>query len=417
MRNVDSLSPFEQQLWQKYRQMYWIATGLLCVVFFLAVVSSIFVADYPWLRFLQGFAEAATVGALADWFAVTALFRHPLGLPIPHTAILPAKKLQLAESLAAFLSTHFLDPEIVRERLQSFNFLSNAAQLLQHHRSAIVYHGARFLQRSIKHLDPGQWIAQIMHHLRNSFPQWNLSQSIGKFLKFLLEHRFHQTIVDELIHYAIAWTENNRSVLHHFIISRIPWYVPRPFRENLANYFLELFLRFLREVQKENDHPVRQQFEKFLLDFAEQLQSSEEYQKRVRKIIDELLSHHFVADFVQNVLQQLSEKLYNEIGRSPEKVERFLEQLVIYIERMLTLDDPVNTAVNETLRDFVVEYLQEHRSKVRDFIVAVVQRWDEQQFVQKIELHVGRDLQFIRMNGTIVGGFIGLLLTVLLELF
>ncbi len=405
----------EQELRQQLRRMRFIATLLLFVTFCLTVITALLEPLYPWLRFLHGFAEAATVGALADWFAVTALFRHPLGIPIPHTAILVAKKRQLAESLGIFLETHFLDPEILRRQLASINLLAQFATLLEQYRTTIQPLLLHFLQRFLRRLDKDHWIEQLLLHFRNALPQWNLSAGIGKGLAFIVQHQLHTTALDEILAYAKSWIAENRHTIHTFLLTRVPWYIPRPFRDNIAHYLVNALLRFLEEIEADPQHPVRKQVEQFLLDFAHRLQESEVYREKIRSSIEQLLQHPEIQALITSISQQVNAALYQTLENSPQKLEAFVHTLLDSLIRLLRQSDAVNRAINHALAQALYDLIVERRSRVRTFIVAVVDKWDDAEFVHRIELYTGRDLQFIRINGTLVGGLIGLCLTILLE--
>jgi len=216
------LTSEEQQLWKQYRRIWTVATLLLLAVFSLAVFATLLEPLYPWMRFIRGFAEAATVGALADWFAVTALFRHPLGLPIPHTAILPAKKRQLAESLGIFLENNFLEPTLLQQRLQQLNLLNTVAHLLEQAQPTIRQYATTFIQRLLRHLDKERWIEQLLHHFRSFLPTWNISRWTGKLLTFLVEQQLHTLLLNELLSYGETWLKANRQMIYEFLLSRIP---------------------------------------------------------------------------------------------------------------------------------------------------------------------------------------------------
>ncbi len=410
------LTAEEQRLWKQYRRIWTVATLLLLTVFSLAVFATLLEPLYPWMRFLRGFAEAATVGALADWFAVTALFRHPLGLPIPHTAILPAKKRQLAESLGIFLENNFLEPALLRQRLQQLNLLNTIANLLEQAQPAIQQYATTFVQRLLQHLGKERWMEQLLHHFRSLLPAWNISRWTGKLLSFLVEQQLHTLLLNELLSYGETWLKANRQMIYEFLLSRIPWYIPRPFRNNVAQYLTELLERFIAEVRNDPHHPLRRQIEKFLLDLAIQLQESEVYQEKLRSLLSQLLEHPEAQSMIQNISQQLNAALYQFVEQSPEKLEAAVQTLLHSVIQFLRQQDPVNTAMNKALIEMLQDFITQHRSSLRTFIVSVVERWDDQEFVRRIELYTGRDLQFIRINGTLVGGTIGLLLTIVLEL-
>jgi len=184
----------------------------------------------------------------------------------------------------------------------------------------------------------------------------------------------------------------------------------------VAQYLTELLERFIAEVRNDPHHPLRHQIEKFLLDLATQLQESEVYQEKLRSLLSQLLEHPEAQAMIQNVSQQLNAALYQLVEQSPEKLEAVVQTFLHSVVQLLRQQDPVNNAMNKALIEVLQTFITQHRSALRTFIVSVVERWDDQEFVRRIELYTGRDLQFIRINGTLVGGTIGLILTIVLEL-
>jgi uncharacterized membrane-anchored protein YjiN (DUF445 family) len=362
--------------------------------------------------FVNAAAEAAMVGALADWFAVTALFRHPLGLPIPHTAIIPSRKDALGQSLQEFVTEHFLAEDVVRARVHKSDLSRRVGQWLTdpRHAARVVTEASRLARvalRSLRDDDVTEFVEQALLPRLVDEP---MSPLAGHLLASVVEDGAHHGLVDLVTVECHQWLRDNPETVARVVGARAPWWSPRWVDEIVIDRIHAEVLAWLADVRDHKDHPARAALDELLTQLAVDLQEDESTMARAEALKARLLTHPDVGRTVTAVWVAIREALIGAIDdprgeprrRAAAALSGFGARMMHDADLRVRLDGYASDAVGYVVRTYGPE--------IAGVISDTVDRWDGREAAERIELHVGRDLQFIRINGTIVGGLAGLVI-------
>jgi len=407
------------------RRMKAIALAMLLVMLAGFVLAHWMGNQGVW-AWVSAFCEAATVGALADWFAVVALFRHPLGLPIPHTAIIPRNKARIADSLAAFVRDHFLEPENLLARLEVFDPAAKLGQWLsspeQSRRLAQLARG--WALQALDLLDERAVRESIQRFVIARIRSWDAAVTAGEVLGLLTADGRHQQLLDEalkrLSRYLDGESVKQRASEMLVKHARREW--PKLLRtvnlvkpvdgiaDDLAERIARAVLDELNEILAEPKHPIRRDYERWLQGYIQRLREDPELAARVATIKQELIDHPSVQEYVSGLWDQIHAALRRDLEREDGVLAGHLERSLLGLGEALGRDEALREAINQHVMGGAEKLALRLRGGVTDYIAQTVKGWDERHLVEQLELSVGRDLQYIRFNGTLVGGLIGLVL-------
>jgi len=397
------------------RKMRRTATGLLVLMAGIFVAVHQFGNGHPAWGYVLAFSEAAMVGGLADWFAVTALFRHPMGIPIPHTAIIPSKKDRIADTMAGFLRDNFLTPSVVARRMHHMNLALAVGDWLAEPRPAgkgRLSEGAAGLVADIlESLDPERLGSQVQAGLARQVEKIEVSPLLGSALTAAIAEDRHRPLLEALVRWTGETLEKNenlvRTIIHNQANAVLRW---TGLDERLANSVLDGLYRMLAEVLVDPDHPLRKTVEEGLEKLAKDLATDPETRAKVEAAKREILSNPAVADWWTGIWEQLRTSLI-ETARNPDKVlAGQLGGAMAELGRALREDPALQWQVNRFARRTAVGVASRYGAQIVQLVSETVRRWDAQVLTTRIEGAVGRDLQFIRINGTLVGGLVGVII-------
>jgi uncharacterized membrane-anchored protein YjiN (DUF445 family) len=394
------------------RRMKRVASGLLVVALAVFLVALMLEPAFPWMGFVRATAEASLVGGLADWFAVTALFRRPLGLPIPHTAIIQTQKERIGRVLGTFVQNHFLSKDVLALRLKSMRVAERAARWLSEPENSnqLARHLAAGVARTMQTVPDSEVRGLIREAAVGRLKSVQLAPMLGTLLSVVATDRRHQVLLDEALRLAGDVLDKNREELRQRIKEESPWWVPTAVDHAFQRKLETAFQRMLDEVKLDPFHPLRQKFDTAFGDFVERLKHSPEVSARAEALKSDLLRHPAVEEFASSLWERArgaAERLtVEEDGQALAPLSRGINavgaSLLANGERLAELDD--------FLTDFAASVLERHRQEVGELIAETVRHWDPEAAAERLELAVGRDLQFIRLNGTLVGGLAGLVI-------
>ena len=365
-----------------------------------------------WAGWLHAFAEAGMVGALADWFAVVALFRHPLGIPIPHTAIIPNRKDEIGDSLARFVSEHFLDPLVVRRRLAAVNLARNAALWLKspRGRDRVLELGIRMARRMIGALHEER-VRQFIGRLGNrQLSQVNLAPLMGKTLDWLIEDDRHQEVLTQSLRFSLVMLNDNRQLIRGNVQRESPWWLPGFVDDKIVVQMLDRIETLLLEMSLDADHPMREDFNRWMNQWAAELQNSPEYQRWGEQIMAGLLENEGLQEYLYRLWSDLVNGIESDLDNPESQIRQELSGLLTSLAEELEQDEEMQIWVNAWLLDSAVNMVDENRVAIASLISDTVRSWDAVETSNRIEQAIGEDLQYIRINGTLVGGLVGLLI-------
>ncbi len=392
------------------RRMKVLATGLLllaAVVFVVARIVGGAVAGY-----VEAFAEAAMVGALADWFAVTALFRHPLGLPIPHTAIIPERKDDIGRGLGTFVQGNFLSGPVVAEKLRSAGVADRiAAHLVDPDNARRLSENAGDAVRAGLDLLRDEDVAPVIDQLvRDRVAEVPAAAVGARVLEAALVEGHHQVLVDLALVAADGFLDRNIDTIRARVQRESPWWVPEAIDERVVAKLTGGARRLVAEVAADPDHDVRDQIDERARLLVERLRTSPELAARCEELKLELLEHPALRGWSAKLWGDLRAVVLDQAGDPDSELRTRLADGIVRLGTQLQTDPSLRAKVDGWIERTVVYVLDQYRDEVADLISGTVERWDADDASRRIELQVGRDLQFIRINGTVVGGLVGLLI-------
>jgi uncharacterized membrane-anchored protein YjiN (DUF445 family) len=402
----------EEERVRALRRMKLVATGLLVFAAIVFLVARGFEDRAAWIGYVRATAEAAMVGALADWFAVTALFRHPLGIPIPHTAIIPNRKDQIGRSLGEFVQGEFLTPAVIDERLRGFQIGKRLGVWLTEPDNAekVTAAAGDAIRAGLEVLDDNDVQDAIEQLVDRRVRTTTVAPLIGRAIDIAVEGGHQQQVFDAALRSLQTFLDDNRDVLREKLERESPWWVPEPIDSRIFKKIFTGVQSFLAEVGSDPDHPVRHVLDERVVDFARRLQRDPELIAQGEQLKSEVLNHPEVRAWLQSLWGEIKGAL-TEASEDPDSElrARMRAGIVSFGERLVT--DPELQAKVDRWAERAASYVVEHyRGEVANLIATTVERWDADATSRKLELQVGRDLQFIRINGTIVGGLAGLLI-------
>jgi uncharacterized membrane-anchored protein YjiN (DUF445 family) len=394
------------------RRMKALATGLFLLAAVVYAVTLVTVGTSPqgWIGYLQAGAEAAMVGALADWFAVTALFRHPLGLPIPHTAIIPTRKDQMGAALGEFVGTHFLADDVVREKVSGAEVTRRGGEWLADpdHATRVAGELGRALRGLIAVLDDEQMRTMIERLIADRVEHTEVSPALGHLLGQVVADGAHTGIVDVLADRTYAWVVANRRSIIEVVTKQAPTWTPK-FVDGVVGDKIHLELvRFLAAIRDDPQHDVRIAIDRMLVQFADDLRANPSTRERVERAKVDMYNHPDVQRSVGRIWET-AQRVVLEAADDPTSELRIRTSgALAQLGQTLATDPDLQTKLDGWITDTIVGLVSDYKVELTSVITETVERWDGPQTAERIELAVGRDLQFIRINGTVVGALAGL---------
>ncbi len=394
------------------RSMRLIATALLVAMAGLYLTARHYTGVHPAWGYALAFAEAAMVGGLADWFAVTALFRRPLGLPIPHTAIIPENKDRIADTMAAFLQANFLTPAVVARRMQGMNLALAAGNFLAEPAgggpSRIRAGAAELFAEVLESLDPERLGGQVKAGLKGQLERLEIAPLLGQMMQAAIADKRHLPVLESLLRWAGMTLEANEELVRGMIHDRANALLRLTgLDEKLANSVLDGLYKLLAECIVDPDHPLRRKVEEGLEQLARDLSQDPEMRARVERIKRDLLDNPALGLWWESVWERIRQTLIATARNPDAALSGQLGGALSELGTALRDDVVLQVQVNRFARRIVVGIATRYGSQIVRLVSETVRRWDARTVTDRIESAVGRDLQFIRINGTMVGGLVG----------
>jgi len=401
---------------QRLARMKRIALALLAGAALVYVAATYWGAQHPALGYVAAFAEAAMVGAIADWFAVVALFRHPLGLPIPHTAIIPANRDRIGANLADFICNHFLSTPQVLAKLDQFDAAGRLAQWLSQpaHAQQLGGVAVAMARYALTAFDDARVRAFLGRIAGSALARLDLSHLAGQTLDALTENGRHQALLDDVLRQLAQWVEGEE------VQVRITEAIAREVKSlryvgldqmaaRLATRkIVAAVARNLADVAEQPEHELRGRFDLFLHEAILRLKMDPDFQARGERVRAELLAHPALGDYLNGLWDQLLGWLQEDLGREDSLLRGRIVAMAGDLGARLQGDAPMRRWLNEQLRAVAPRAIDRYREDIRRYIVERVAAWRTDELADELERNIGRDLQFIRINGTLVGGLVGL---------
>ena len=392
------------------RRMKLVATGLLVILGIIFVIAFALQDRYPWLQYVRAAAEGGMVGALADWFAVTALFKHPLGLKIPHTAIIPRNKDQIGATLGDFVEDNFLSDEVVKTKLDSIGIAQRAGAWLSRPEGAerVATEGAAAIRGILRVLDDEAVRDVLESMFRRHVVDVPWGPPVGRMAERVFEEGHHHQLVDLLVDSLNDWVHQNPDVVARLVAERSPSWVPS-FLDDLVGDRVQVELgRFLDAVQDDPNHQVRRSLDEYLRGLASDLQHDPGAMAKAERIKEQVLDDPRVKELMAQTWATIKQALANAVDDPDSELTSNFKSAVQDFGTRLVSEPELAAKVNAYVGDATGYLVRTYRKDIAGVITETVERWDAEETSEKIELQVGKDLQFIRINGTVVGSLAGL---------
>lgn len=404
------LTAEDQERARGLRKMRTLALSLLILATLIFLSTHIFTDNTGVWGFVSRASEAAMIGAIADWFAVTALFRRPLGLPIPHTAIIPRKKDTLGASLSAFVATNFLHAEAVSTKIRSAEVSRRGGEWLSKsaNRDLVVDRAAGGLEYVLARINDDSVEALTRNVIIPRLVATRKTPVLAQLLRQIVLDGAHHRLVDLIVAEAYTWLGDNPQVIDEIVHNRAPSWVPDFVNEQLSNRLQREVLGWVADVRDNEYHKARQALDAWLVDLSDDLNSDTPLSDKAEVIINDLLSQSGVVDSVLEIWGSLKQLLRQAIvdpngevrGRISELIGEFAQRLQTDSELARKIDNQIATTAGDLAESFGPE--------IASVISDTIERWDAKEASERIELYVGKDLQYIRINGTVIGALAGL---------
>jgi len=368
--------------------------------------------------YVRAASEAAMVGGVADWFAVTALFRHPLRIPIPHTALIPRGKDAIGVGIGEFVQRNFLDPDTVAARIDEADIASRLGAWLDDERHAAVVSGqlASVIAGVAEAMEDDVVESGIRTMIEARLRAIEVTPIIGTVIDKSMEGGHHHTLIDTALRGLVSAAAENREILRAQIRRESPWWVPEAMDEVLLDKILGGLQRFVGDVTGRPDHPIRIQLDARARLIADDLRTSPELRDRGEQLKEELLGHPEFMAWADTIWSDVKTSLQTAVDQPDSELRRRLEAAVRSFGARLENDRELRHRVNTWIASLTHQMAARSGGEIATLIAETVQRWDADETSRRLELQVGRDLQYIRINGTLVGGLVGLVIHAIVEL-
>ena len=394
------------------RRMKRLALGLLVLVTVIFICARIFEDDHSWLGYVRAFAEAAMVGALADWFAVTALFRHPLHIPIPHTAIIPTKKDEIGRGLGGFVQENFLTPSVLGEKVRAAHPAARlGAWLADDSHARWVGDGlGRLVTAASEVLRDDDVQAIIEQNLRVRARSVQAAPVMGRVLHEVAGDGRQALVVESALAKLEGLLNDNRNALRQAFAGESPWWVPMRIDDRVFERIFTGFVGIVGAMRADPSHPLRQSIDTQISAAIDRLQTDAGLIARGEQLKEELLNHPSVKPWIAGAWTQVKSEIVAQSTDPASELRQRVERAVLDAGARLVGDAALATKVDGWTERVVGSVVEAYGHEVAGIITSTVERWDTDETVERIENQIGRDLQFIRINGTVVGGLAGLVI-------
>lgn len=404
-----------------------VATGLLILCAVGMTLCRLFESTHWLLPWARAFFEAGTIGAMADWFAVVALFRKPMGLPIPHTAILPNNKERVAESLATFLESSFLTEKQLGPRFRGIDYAGFASRWLGENAGLLAGKAARFAPTLVGGFSDDEVSALLAERARELILKADVGPMAGEGLEVIVQNGRDREIFVSVLKSARQLIEDHRGTIQSKISKEIPIsgemlrdlpfgielvgplldHVRQGIASAVADKTIQKVQAALDEAGVEDDNPLWQSFDQRLRGLVTDLKSSPEMAAKIRAVQASVAESPLVGDFAAKAWQELKAFILRDCAAEDSAVRQKIQEAILSASRQLTDNEASRAGINAFLGEQVLASILAARPHARELVVSTISTWDAKEMADRLEATVGRDLQFIRLNGTLVGGLIG----------
>ena len=397
------------------------ATGLFVLMAVIFVVMTILEKKNPahWIGYIRAFSEAAMVGALADWFAVTALFNYPLGLKIPHTNLIENSKERIGDNLGNFVVSNFLSPQNIRPYIQKLKISHFAGEWLSKERNQenLVKELSNIVLDILHKLDDTAVVNFIGHKAREMSDDLKINQIVGTGIEYVLNKQDHQKIITNLAKQIKDYVIANRDIVKERVQKESYFLIPKFVDNSIAEKITNGLSTFFEEVENDHSHSLRTEITQKLYTFSHEIQSEEKWEDEFRSIKNDFLNEEKLQQYSKDIWNSIKKSLSKELEEENSALKNYIKKNLTELSLNLKDDENFQNKIDHWVRVTAYKYILKNTHQAANLISSTVGNWQGRDLSRKLELEVGKDLQFIRVNGTLVGGLVGLVIYTIANFF
>ncbi|WP_027375879.1 DUF445 domain-containing protein [Kaistella palustris] len=403
---------------QKYKLF---ATGLFVLMALIFVLMTVLQKENKahWIGYIRAFSEAAMVGALADWFAVTALFNYPLGLKIPHTNLIENSKERIGDNLGNFVVENFLSPKNIRPYIQKIkvsNFVGDWLSKDKNQQNLLKELSAVVLN-ILNKLDDTEVVNFIAKKANQMTDDVKINQIIGNGLQYVLDKNDHQRFITNLSKQIKEYVLNNQEIVKQRVKSESFFLVPKFVDDGIAEKITKGLSNYFEEVENDENHALRHEITGKLYGFSKEIQTEEKWAEEFREIKNDFLTEEKITQYSTDIWNSIKTTLSKELQEERSALKNYLQKNLSELSGNLKTDENFQHKIDHWVRVTAYKYILKNTHQFGALISSTVGNWEGKELSEKLELEVGKDLQFIRVNGTVVGGLVGLIIYTVTEFF
>ena len=397
------------------------ATGLFVLMAVIFVVMTILEKKNPahWIGYIRAFSEAAMVGALADWFAVTALFHYPLGIRIPHTNLIENSKERIGDNLGNFVVENFLSPQNIRPYIQKLKISNFVGDWLSKERNQenLMKELSKIVLDILNKLDDTEVVNFIGKKAKEMTDDVKINEIIGNGLDYVLDKNDHQRFITNLSKQIKDYVLNNQKMVKERVKSESFFLIPKFVDDGIAEKITKGLSNYFEEVELDENHSLRAEITQKLYEFSKEIQTEEKWVEEFRTIKNDFLKEEKIQQYSTDIWNSIKKSLSKELEEEQSALKNYLRKNLAELSENLKTDEKFQNKIDNWVRVTAYKYILKNTHQFGALISSTVGNWEGKELSEKLELEVGKDLQFIRVNGTIVGGFVGLIIYTVTEFF
>ncbi|MGV8914320.1 MAG: DUF445 domain-containing protein [Kaistella sp.] len=403
---------------RKYKMF---ATGLFVLMAVIFVIMTILEKENPahWIGYIRAFSEAAMVGALADWFAVTALFNYPLGIKIPHTNLIENSKERIGDNLGNFVVDNFLSPQNIRPYIQKIKISNFVGDWLSKERNQenLMKELSNIVLDILNKLDDTEVVNFIGKKAREMTDDVKINLIIGNGLEYILDKKDHQRFITNLSKQIKEYVMNNQDMVKERVKRESFFLVPKFVDDGIAEKITKGLSKYFEEVEMNEDHSLRAEITGKLYSFSKEIQTEEKWAEEFRDIKNDFLTPEKINQYSSDIWISIKKSLSTELEEENSALKKYLQKNLAELSENLKTDEKFQHKIDHWVRVTAYKYILKNTHQFGALISGTVGNWEGKELSEKLELEVGKDLQFIRVNGTLVGGLVGLIIYTVANFF
>lgn len=406
---------------KQLRKFKLFATGLFLLMAIIFIITTMMqkTNDSHWIGYVRAFAEAAMVGALADWFAVTALFHYPLGLKIPHTNLIQNSKERIGDNLGSFVVDNFLAPENIRPyilKLKVSNFVGEWLSKSKN-KEFLIQEISEIILNIVRKLDDESVVKFISKKVGEMTSELKINQIVGNGLEYLLEKNEHQKLITNLSKQIKDYVLQNQEMVRERVQKESFSLIPKFIDDKIADKITNALSRYFEEVESDQNHALRHEISAKLSVFAEEMKTEDRWKNEFQALKDNFLKEDKLKTYTEDIWQNVKSSIVEELTKEDSIVKDYARKNLDELSSNLQNDEQLQYKIDHWIRVTAYKYILKNTHQVANLISSTVGNWEGKELSEKLELEVGKDLQFIRVNGTLVGGLVGLVIYTIAHFF